>query len=218
MQPNQPHGQPQGQPQQPQQQPVQQQPMQQQHNQMQQPMQHQPNVAASGEQVLYEGVRKHSASWWDYTKWVLVIAFGSTAGAFLQRIEFFSQWPLYLIGLIGIPGIIFAYLKHITTKFKITNRRVEFERGVVSKDVDSLELWRVLDVRYNQNLVDRMLGNATITLIGTDQSDPELNMHGLPDHRALFEKVRDAVQAARSRGRPMEFVGQEGFGEEAGMF
>lgn len=204
------------------QQPQQMQPPQGQPQQMQPPQGQQPqaapHVAPSGEQVLYEGARRHSASWWDYTLWVLVIAFGSTAGAFLQRIEFFSEWPLYLVGLIGIPGILFAYLRHITTKFKVTNRRVEFERGVISKDVDSLELWRVLDVRYQQNLVDRVLGNGTITLMGTDQSDPELKMHGLPNHRALFEQLRDAVQTARTRGRPMELVGQDGFGEDAAMF
>ncbi len=182
------------------------------------PMARQPaQVAPSGEQTLYEGVRKHSASWWDYSKWFLVMGVGSTAGGFAQRIEFFSQWPMWLLGLVGIPGVLFAYLRHATTKYKITTRRVEFERGVVSKDVDSLELWRVLDVRYNQGLVDRVLGNATVTLVGTDQSDPELAMHGLPNHRQLFEQLRDAVQAARSRGRPMEMVGQDGFGEGVGM-
>lgn len=197
---------------------MQQQPPQQPQGQQQQAAPAQPQAAPGGEVTLYEGVRKHSASWWDYTKWVLVIAFGSTAGAFLTKIEFFSQWPLWLLGVIGIPGIFYAYLKHITTKYKVTSRRVEWERGVISKDVDSLELWRVLDVRYNQNMMDRILGNATITLVGTDQSDPELHIHGLPNHRKLFENLRDAIQAARTRGRPMEFVGHEGGMEEAGMF
>ena len=179
-----------------------------------QPQQQQ--AAAGGEQILYQGVRRHSASWWDYTKWVLAMGIAGTAGGFLMKIEFFSQWPLYLLSLIGIPGIFLTYLRHVTTKYKITDRRVEYERGVISKDVDSLELWRVLDVRYKQGVVDRMLGNATITLVGTDRSDPELNMHGLPNHRQLFEQLRDAVQAARTRGRPMELVGQEGMAEDAG--
>ena len=183
-----------------------------------QPQQPNPQAAANGEQILYQGVRRHSASWWDYTKWILAMGIAGTAGSFLMRIEFFSQWPLYLLSAIGIPGIFLTYLRHVTTKYKVTNRRVEFERGVISKDVDSLELWRVLDVRYNQNLMDRMLGNATITLIGTDQSDPQLNMHGLPNHRQLFEQLRDAVQAARTRGRPMELVGQEGVEDVGGMF
>jgi hypothetical protein len=48
-------------------------------------------------------------------------------------------------------------------------------------------------------------------LIGTDQTDKELRLHGLPDHRVLFEKLRDAVQLARHTSRPMEVVpGHEG--------
>ncbi|MCA9698301.1 MAG: PH domain-containing protein, partial [Myxococcales bacterium] len=47
---------------------------------------------------------------------------------------------------------------------------VETEHGVLSKTVDSLELWRVLDVKYNQSLIDRIFDNGRITLVSTDQS------------------------------------------------
>lgn len=172
-------------------------------------------TAQGGTAQLYEGGRRHSASWWAYTKWVLVMILGSTVGALLMNIEFFSTWPLWLLGFIGLPGIFYAYIQHISTKFRITTKRVEWERGVIRKQVDSLELWRVLDVRYSQTIIDRMLGNATITLVGTDQTDPELNLHGLPKHRELFEKLRDCVEAARRSGRPLEMVG-EGFVDGGG--
>src|SRR5690606_28546121 len=115
-----------------------------------------------------------------------------------------------LLGLVGLPGLCWTFLRHITTRFKITLRRVELEHGVLSKDVDSLELWRVLDVRYKQSLLDRILGNAKVILIGTDKTHPELVLYGLPRHRQLFEQIREAVQAARHTSRPMELVGQEG--------
>ena len=183
-----------------------------------QPQQAQPQgsaPAAHGDEKLYEGGRRHSASWWSYTKWVLVMILGSTIGALLMNIDFFASWPLWLLGFIGLPGIFYAYIQHISTKYRITTRRVEWERGVIRKQVDSLELWRVLDVRYSQTIIDRMLGNATITLVGTDQTDPELNLHGLPNHRQLFERLRDCVEAARRRGRPLEMVG-EGFVDGGG--
>lgn len=166
--------------------------------------------------ILYKGVRKHSASIPGYVKWIVVGAIGSTLGVLLGKIDFFAQFPLWVLGFVGVPGLIGTYLRHITTKYTLSLRRVESERGIISKSVDSLELWRVLDVRYEQSLFDRMTGNATITLVGTDQSDPELKLHGLPDHRALFERLRDAVQVARQGNRPMELVGQEGFVEHIG--
>jgi uncharacterized membrane protein YdbT with pleckstrin-like domain len=118
---------------------------------------------------------------------------------------------VFLFGLVGLPGLLWQWLVHRGRKYKVSRRRVETERGVFSKAVDSLELWRVLDVRYEQSLLDRMLGNAKITLIGTDQTDGSLVLHGLPDHRRMFEQLRDAVQVTRHTNRPMELVpGQEG--------
>jgi hypothetical protein len=167
------------------------------------------------QETLYEGVCRHTASFGGYAKWAFVSIAGGAVAYGLAHIELFSTWPLWVLGLVGLPGIAWTVLQHLTTRYKVTTQRVEFERGVLSKTVDSLELWRVLDVRYKQTVFDRILGNATIILIGTDQTDPEMRMHGLPNHRQLFEKLRDAVQVARRSGRPMELVGgQEGFVEQ----
>lgn len=174
---------------------------------------------SAAETLLYQGVCRHSASLGGYLKWSLVSIAGGAAAYGLAMVEFFSGWPLWPLALLGLPGLLWTFLKHVTTRFKLTMHRVEFERGVLSKSVDSLELWRVLDVRYKQTILDRILGNASIILIATDQTDPELVMHGLPNHRKLFEQLRDAVQAARHSGRPMELVGgQDGFIEQVGQF
>ena len=175
------------------------------------------SAAKPGDEVLFTGRARHTASVMGYLKWSLVGILGGVGAWGLAHVEFFSTWPLWVLSFAGVPGIIWTYLRHTTTHFKITHRRVEYERGVLNKDVDSLELWRVLDVRFKQNLLDRVLGNARIVLIGTDQSDPELQLYGLPDARALFEQLRDAVQAARHTSRPMEVVGQDGAMENFGM-
>lgn len=170
------------------------------------------------EEIIFEGVARHMASAWGYIKWSLVSIAGGVGAYLLGLIgEPFSSWPLWLFSFAGLPGLVWTFLKHITTKYKITLRRVEFERGVIAKHVDSLELWRVLDVKYNQSVLDRILGNASITLIGTDKTDPELELYGLPNARELFEKLRDAVQHARHTSRPMEVVGEHGAMEHIGM-
>lgn len=177
------------------------------------------STAGPHDELIYQGVARHSASLGGYTKWIFVCIAGTAAGVALQQISALSEFPLFLLGLVGLPGILLVYLRHITTKFKVTLRRVEYEEGIISKHVDSLELWRVLDVRYSQTLMDRLTGNGRIVLVSTDKSDPELLLFGLPEHRKLFEQLRDAVQAARQTSRPMELVGQDGHGEEmGGMF
>lgn len=165
-----------------------------------------------GGEVLFEGIAKHSASMNGYLKWSFACVAAGGLAIFLNVMDWgIPGWVLGILWLVGVPGLLWTYLTHITNKFKITRRRIESEHGVIAKKVDSLELWRVLDVQYEQSLIDRMFGIARIKLIGTDQSDPVLELHGIPNHRQLFEILRDAVQDARHTNRPMELVpGQEG--------
>lgn len=162
--------------------------------------------AQASSEVLYTGPCKQTAWLGGYIKWFLVCVAGGLVAWGLSYVEFFAAWPMWILGLLGIPGLFWTFLKSKSTHYKITLRRVEFERGVLTKEVDSLELWRVVDVRYRQSLLDRVLNNATITLLSTDQSDPEFSIYGLPHHRKLFEDLREAVQSARQKGRPMEFA------------
>ncbi len=157
--------------------------------------------------VFFEGIAKHSASMGGYLKWSAVCVGAGALAIFINMMNWgVPGWFLGLLWLIGVPGLVWTYLNHITHKYKVTRRRVETERGVIAKKVDSLELWRVLDVQYEQGLIDRIFGIAKIKLMGTDQSDPVLELHGMPDHRQLFETLRDAVQDARHTNRPMELV------------
>ncbi|MCX4244176.1 PH domain-containing protein [Paraliomyxa miuraensis] len=172
--------------------------------------------AGPHDDVIYEGQAKHSVSIAGYSKWILVTIVGITLAVLLGKIDFFATMPLWVLGLVGLPGMLLVFLRHVTTRYKVTLRRVETEKGIISKHVDSLELWRVLDVRYSQTLFDRLTGNGRVLLVGTDKSDPELLLHGLPNHRQLFERLRDAVQSARQTSRPMELVGQDGHAEDMG--
>lgn len=165
------------------------------------------------DRVLYDGPARHSVRLGSYLKWLVVCGLGGLAAWGLGEIASLESYPRWVLVFIGTPGLFWTYLVHTTTRFKISSRRVELESGVLAKELKSLELWRVLDVGFRQSVVDRFFGNARITLVGTDQSDPELVLHGMPEPRKLFESLRDAVQEARRAGRPMEMVAGEGFTE-----
>jgi membrane protein YdbS with pleckstrin-like domain len=161
-------------------------------------------------QILYQGIASHAANIGSYIKWVFITIVGGAAAFGLLKIQALSEIPgiklVWLLTLVGIVGLLYSYLRHTHEKYKVSLARVETEKGIIARDVDSLELWRVLDVDYKQGVLERIMGIATITLTGTDQSDPVMKLRGLPNHRKLFETLRDDVQAARQRGRPMELV------------
>ena len=95
---------------------------------------------------------------------------------------------LYLFGLT-------LYRKSI--KFRVSNDNIEYERGLISKRIDVTPLWRVRDVSYKQNLIDRILGIAHIEVVAADASTPSFEIVGLPASRQLFENLRDSIEIQR---------------------
>ncbi|MBV8761876.1 MAG: PH domain-containing protein [Deltaproteobacteria bacterium] len=82
-------------------------------------------------------------------------------------------------------------------RFRVTNTVIEFERGMLSKRIDVLQLWRVRDVVYKQNLVDRILGIAHVEVVAQDTTNPDLEIVGMPASRQLFEQLRDSIEIQR---------------------
>ncbi|MFT3694357.1 MAG: PH domain-containing protein [Kofleriaceae bacterium] len=101
--------------------------------------------------------------------------------------------PILLAVAFGF-GIAF-YRKSI--KFRVTNTVIEFERGLLSKRIDVLQLWRIRDVVYKQNLVDRILGIAHVEVVASDTTNPDLEIVGMPASRQLFEQLRDSIEIQR---------------------
>jgi membrane protein YdbS with pleckstrin-like domain len=84
-----------------------------------------------------------------------------------------------------------------STVFRVTNTVIETERGMLSKRIDVLQLWRCRDVRYRQNLMDRILGIAHVDVFAQDSTTPHLEISGMPASRQLFEQLRDSIEIQR---------------------
>lgn len=120
--------------------------------------------------------------------WIGRKADASTSGRILLVLIPLAMATIFFTGL-------HFYKKSL--RFRVTTTNVETERGVLSKKIDVLELWRCRDVRYRQNLVDRLLGIAHIEIFTTDATTPHLEITGMPASRQLFEQLRDAIQIQR---------------------
>ncbi len=164
------------------------------------------------ERVFYAGCVRHTARLSAYVAWTLVFC-ALLGAAIVLRLRYpaVEGWPLLAL-VVPVAGLAWTYLQVRTTKYRVSSRRIEIERGIFSRTVKSLELRRVLDVEYRQTLLDRITRDGRIRVVSTDRSDPNLEIHGLPESRRIFEQVRDAVEAARTRGRPLEFVDADGAG------
>ena len=104
-----------------------------------------------------------------------------------------------LLSPLSLAAIFFAglYFYRKSMRFRVTTSNIETERGILSKKIDVLELWRCRDVRYKQNLIDRILGIAHIEIYTADVTTPHLEIVGLPASRQLFEQIRDNIELQR---------------------
>ena len=113
-------------------------------------------------------------------------------------------WPWYIIlacVVIGFALISIPFLWAKTVRYRIGNYRIDFERGIFSKSIDTLELWHVDDLKFHQSFLARLFGVGTITVMSNDNTTPQLNLRGLPNVRSLFETLRQRVIAVkRQRG------------------
>lgn len=154
----------------------------------------------TGRKTFYEGV----PSWKAYLGHYVLVTFGALLLIGVLRLLQDSQTPtmrriLDVIIPIGVAAIFFfaitLYRKSI--KFRVTNTVIEYERGVLSKRIDVVQLWRVRDVVYKQTLVDRILGIAHVEVIAQDATNPDMEIVGMPASRQLFENLRDSIEIQR---------------------
>lgn len=103
-----------------------------------------------------------------------------------------------VLGVLVLPIPIFIAR---STYYRITNYRIDYGRGLLAKDIDTLELWHVEDLHFHQSLTDRILNVGDITVLSHDDTLPKLDIHGIPNPRELYEELKQRVIAVkRQRG------------------
>jgi hypothetical protein len=106
-----------------------------------------------------------------------------------------------LCGLVpaAIGALAFALLGRYRRSrvVRISSLDIEIERGMLSKKIDVLELWRCRDLHYRQSLAERVLAIARVEIVTTDVTLPKLEVVGVPASRQLFQTIRDAIEAQR---------------------
>ena len=150
--------------------------------------------------TLYEGV----PSWKAYLGYYIASGFAAIVviGISTTLWGTDTSLPTKMLNVV-IPAAAAAVFMFAVTlyrksiKFRVTNTVIETERGLLSKRIDVLQLWRCRDVRYKQNLVDRILGIAHVEVFASDATTSHLEIVGMPASRQLFEQLRDSIEIQR---------------------
>ena len=128
-------------------------------------------------------------------------AAASPPGKVLPTIEFVRR--LVGVGLtLGVAVVLAGKVWVVkTTGYRITTDRIQFERGLLSRRVDNIDMFRIKDLAMHQSVWERLLGIGSITLMSTDATDPEFVISDIPNPRHVYDVLsQEALRADRRRG------------------
>jgi len=165
------------------------------------------NVLAKDEQVV---LHRHP-HWKRLIAPVLVLIVASALAAFVAAVVNKTDWEptarTIIFGAIGAIWLIvigcltvWPFLGWWTTHFVITDRRVMFRHGFLTRSGIDIPLARVNSVEFRHGLLDRMLRTGTLIIESASQ-DP-LEFHDIPRvehvHSLLYHEVFDTLGSEES--------------------
>ncbi|CDP84450.1 MULTISPECIES: PH domain-containing protein [Mycolicibacterium] len=165
------------------------------------------NVLAADEQVV---LHRHP-HWKRLIGAVLVLLLITAASAFVAAVVNAMDWQgtaknvlFIVIGAIWLIVVgwltVWPFLNWWTTHFVITDRRVMFRHGLLTRSGIDIPLARINSVEFRHGLTDRMLRTGTLIIESASQ-DP-LEFHNIPRveqvHSLLYHEVFDTLGSEES--------------------
>jgi uncharacterized membrane protein YdbT with pleckstrin-like domain len=114
-----------------------------------------------------------------------------------------AGWGTLLLCLVGVGLIVVLaqWLRFVAATFEVTNDRLVIRRGIFTKSIDEIELYRVKDIRLDYSLVNQWAGIGTITILSSDETtrDAPPVIPFVEQAEPRRERLRDLVNQARQR-------------------
>ena len=95
------------------------------------------------------------------------------------------------------------------TKYYIKKNRLYSSTGFFSSKEDELLLYRILDLKLEITLINKIFGVGTITLYTCDETDRELKLIRIKNPREVRDMLSEMVEEARNK---IKVKGREKFG------
>jgi uncharacterized membrane protein YdbT with pleckstrin-like domain len=90
-------------------------------------------------------------------------------------------------------------VRHI--RYELTSERLRVRRGVLNKELDEMELYRVRDYKLEQPLVLRLFSLGNVTVTSTDVSEPVVTLRAIRESEQVRERIRFYVEECRTKKR-----------------
>jgi len=87
------------------------------------------------------------------------------------------------------------------TKYVLTSKSLQLNRGLFTTTEDDLLLFRVMDVSMRRSLFQKMAGLGTLTVQSSDKTNPRLVVKNIKHIKQFKEALDERVEKERLRMR-----------------
>jgi membrane protein YdbS with pleckstrin-like domain len=105
------------------------------------------------------------------------------------------------LGLIVASVLILKTVKLKMIYYEVSPDRIEWGRGILDRQVDNIDMFRVIDLKMRRNILDCIVGIGSVGLTTTDKSDPTFEFEKVRRPRELYDIIKKAsLEADRQTG------------------
>ena len=112
-------------------------------------------------------------------------------------------YGLYFLGLVAVSLLIilWRWFENMAAKYEVTEERLIIRRGIVSKSIDEIELYRIKDIKIDFTLINQIAGIGRLTIASSDETTRagDLVIAGIDRAQERRETLRRLVDAARQK-------------------
>lgn len=102
------------------------------------------------------------------------------------------------------------------TKYTLTDKKLIIEEGLLKSVENEILLYRILDITYTRNLLQKIFKLGTIEVHSKDKSNPVLHIKNIKNSRRFREMLSTAVEEDKKkrRMRQSEIIETDGFNSD----
>lgn len=128
---------------------------------------------------------------------------------YIYLAEIRELFPLYAIIItyaLLIFYLIYRYLFLINISWTISDEQLIYRRGVISIEIDYLELYRIYDYTEYSTFLDRIFHLKNVRIVSTDHTSPTLTIKGINHKEDLLTELRSKVEQRKDQRRIYEIA------------
>ena len=87
------------------------------------------------------------------------------------------------------------------TRYTFDKENLYIEKGFFNLKLDEVKLYRILDVSLSRNLIQRLFGLGTISIVSSDKTAGNFKLLNIRSSKKVRKQLSDCVECARASKR-----------------